>query len=200
MRLIVISNPFEVPNEGKLINQLFRAGLNYFHIRKPESNLQTLKDLLNKIEPCFYNRIALHQFHEIAAEFNIKRLHYPETVRKASSLQTIQNQLADGFILSTSIHDITSLPMVQHFHYIFYGPVFNSISKAGYKSKVSEDFRLDKANLETKVIGLGGVQGTNLTSIKRMGFDGVAVLGTIWTEPNKAVEKFTHLKEQLTSK
>jgi thiamine-phosphate pyrophosphorylase len=66
MELIVISSPFAVADEGPLINNLFRAGLKYFHLRKPESNLQSLRDLLNEIEISFYDRIALHHFHEIA--------------------------------------------------------------------------------------------------------------------------------------
>lgn len=198
MQLIVISNPFAVADEGKLINKLFLAGLKYFHIRKPDSHLQTLKDLLNEIESCFYERIALHQFHEIAGEYGIKRLHYPEAARKACCVNKLQDQLADGFTMSTSIHDTTLLAEVQHFNYVFYGPVFNSLSKAGYQSKVSADFILDKGPCKTKVIALGGVQESNLTSIKRMGFDGVAVLGTIWNEPHKAVEQFNYLQEQLT--
>jgi thiamine-phosphate pyrophosphorylase len=109
----------------------------------------------------------------------------------------MRKQQADGFTLSTSIHDIPSLPRVEHFNYVFYSPVFNSISKPGYNSKVSEDLILDKAGYETKVIALGGVQVSNLPRIKRMGFDGAAVLGTLWNEPHRAVERFNQLKEQL---
>jgi thiamine-phosphate pyrophosphorylase len=197
MELIVISSPFAVADEGPLINNLFRAGLKYFHLRKPESDLQSLRDLLNEIEISFYDRIALHQFHEIANEFGIKRLHYTESARRTFCLKTMRKQQADGFTLSTSIHDIPSLPRVEHFNYVFYSPVFNSISKPGYNSKVSEDLILDKAGYETKVIALGGVQVSNLPRIKRMGFDGAAVLGTLWNEPHKAVELFNQLKEQL---
>jgi thiamine-phosphate pyrophosphorylase len=197
MELIVISNPFVVIEEAKIINKLFRAGLKCFHLRKPESDAQTLRDLLNEIDASFYDRIALHQFHEMAEEFGIKRLHYMELARTKSCLNTMQDQLANGFKLSTSIHDITSLPEVDHFHYVFYSPVFNSISKAGYHSKVSEDFILAREDYKTKVIALGGVQASNLTRIKQMGFDGAAVLGTLWNEPNKAVERFNQLNEQL---
>jgi thiamine-phosphate pyrophosphorylase len=197
MELTVISNPSAVVDEGKLINKLFRLGLKCFHLRKPDSDVQTLTGLLNEIDSCFYDRIVLHQFHEMAEEFGLRRLHYTESARKTSCLKTMRNQLADGFTLSTSIHDITSLTQVECFHYVFYGPVFNSISKAGYQSTVSEDFILDKAGSKTKVIALGGVQASNLTRIKRMGFDGAAVLGTLWNEPLNAVERFNQLNEQL---
>jgi thiamine-phosphate pyrophosphorylase len=205
MELIVISNPFAIADEAKLINTLFRAGLKCFHLRKPENDLPSLKELLRDIETCFHDRIALHQFHEMAGEFGIKRLHYTESLRQRSNLISwahsdlngVRKLIAAGFTLSTSIHDIKKLPEVDHFHYVFYGPVFNSISKAGYQSKLPEDFQLDKEGCKTKVMALGGIQTTNLLQMKKMGFDGAAVLGTIWNEPHHAVERFNQLKEQL---
>lgn len=198
MELIVISNPAAVAHEGKLINNLFQSGLKYFHLRKPDTDIRTLIHLLNEIDSGFYDRIALHQFHEMAEEFGIKRLHFTESARKTSNLKSLQDQLAAGFTLSTSIHNISSLPKVEHFSYIFYGPVFNSISKAGYLSKVPKNFMLEKADCKTKVIALGGVQASNLMKIKEMGFDGIAVLGTLWNEPRHAVEQFSQLKQHLT--
>jgi thiamine-phosphate pyrophosphorylase len=108
-----------------------------------------------------------------------------------------QLQVEKGFILSTSIHDITQLPELKHFDYAFYGPVFDSISKPGYQSKLSADFKLDKTDIKPKVIALGGIQIANLTMNKPMGFDGAAVLGIVWNEPNKAVKHYNQLKETL---
>jgi len=197
MELIVISNPTPVTDEPMLINNLFMAGLKYFHIRKPESDIQSVKRLLNGIAPRFYEMIALHQYHEIAADYGIKRLHYTETMRKASSSEKWQSQLDDGFTLSTSIHDVSLLRDFKSFDYVFYGPVFDSISKPCYQSKLAADFKLDKTNMKPKVIALGGVEISNLTKLQTMGFDGVAVLGTLWTEPNKAVDRYIKLKATL---
>lgn len=199
MELIVISNPAAVADESIIINNLFQAGLKYFHIRKPESDFQTVKELVNGIAPCFYEQIALHQFHEMASDFGIKRLHYTESALKQSGRQQLQLQLDDGLILSTSIHDIKLLSTLEHFEYAFYGPVFNSISKAGYQSKLANDFKLDKPCSKPRVFALGGVELSNLAKVKEMGFDGVAVLGTLWAEPAKAVERFSQLKKQLAA-
>jgi thiamine-phosphate pyrophosphorylase len=198
MELIVISNPVAVADENIIINNLFQAGLKSFHIRKPESDIQSVKELLNGIAPCFYERIALHQFHEMANDFGIHRLHYTESARIQSSPQQWKLQVEKGFILSTSIHDTTLLPELNHFEYAFYGPVFDSISKPGYQSKLSADFKLDKTNRsKPKVIALGGVELSNLLNIKQMGFDGAAVLGTLWNESDKALKRFHQLKENL---
>lgn len=197
MELIVISNPVPIADESMLINNMFMAGLQYFHIRKPESDVKTVRKLINGIAPHFYDRIALHQFHEIAADYGIKRMHYTEKAREASGKEQGQSRLNDGFMLSTSIHDLSILPKLTFFDYIFFGPVFNSISKPGYQSKLTADFKLDKTDVKPQVIALGGVELSNLTRLKTMEFDGAAVLGTLWNDPNKAVECFIQLKENL---
>lgn len=197
MELIVISNPVAVADECIIINTLFRAGLKYFHIRKPEGDFQTLKKLLDGIAPRFYERIALHQFHEMAGDYGIKRLHYTERTREASSPELLKKRQAEGFILSTSIHDISLLPGLELFEYVFYGPVFSSISKPGYQSKVSVDFKWNKSHSKPNVIALGGVEAPNLTTVKTMGFDGAAVLGALWVEPEKAIGRYHQLKEHL---
>lgn len=198
MELIVISNPTAVDDESTIINNLFQAGLKYFHVRKRDSDINMVRQLLNGIAPQFHARISLHQFHEIANEFGIQRLHYTEQARMRSNAQKWQMQAKEGFTLSTSVHDITTLHTLAHFDYAFYGPVFNSISKPGYKSTLPADFKLDRSNIKTKVIALGGVDGSNLTKVRAMGFDGAAILGTIWNDPDKAISHFNKLKESLT--
>ncbi|WP_183574375.1 thiamine phosphate synthase [Mucilaginibacter sp. X5P1] len=197
MELIVISNPRPVADESIIVNNLFQSGLKYFHIRKPKSDIQTVRELINGIAPRYYDRISLHQFHEIAQEYGIKRLHYTESARVGSNQQQLQSKVDDGFILSTSIHDISILQALTCFDYVFYGPVFNSISKPAYQSKLPADFKLDKINIKTRVMALGGVEACNLTRIKNMGFDGAAVLGILWIEPHKAQERFHQLKESM---
>jgi len=200
MELIVISNPAPVIDEPMLINNLFMADLQCFHIRKPESDVQTIRELINGIAPRFYNRIALHQFHEIAADYGIKRLHYTERAREASSAEKWQSQLDDGFTLSTSIHNVSLLQDLTPFDYVFYGPVFDSISKPGYHSKLAADFKLHKTYMKPKVIALGGVELSNLTKLNMMGFDGAAVLGTLWNEPSNAVERLIQLQHEYNDR
>ena len=198
MELIVISNPTTVTDEHNIINNLFQAGLKYFHIRKPESDIQTIRKLIEDIAPQFYDRISLHQFHEIAPDYGIKRLHYTEDARERSSNEKRALQKASGYTLSTSVHDMALLPSLSDFDYTFYGPVFNSISKPDYNSTLPDGFKTDKYTIKTKLIALGGIDASNLIKAKIMGFDGAAVLGTIWTEPASALISFGQLNEIYT--
>ena len=197
MELIVISSPDILADESAFINNLFIAGLKCFHIRKPNSNIHAHRQLIEGIMPQFYNRISLHQFHETAADYGIKRLHYTERDREAASDKNIAELKTQGYILSTSVHDKALLPLLSAFDYAFYGPVFNSISKPEYQSTFPVNFKLDRTNIRLKVIALGGIDISNLQKVKTMDFDGVAVLGTLWNQPDKAIECFNQLKENL---
>ncbi len=193
MALLVISAPGEIAHEAPLINELFLSGLQILHLRKPGYDEAKLKSLLNHIDQQYYNRIALHQHHEIAAEFGMHRLHYTETARNQSGEKQWLQKVEKGYLLSTSIHDITLLPALKWFDYVFFGPVFNSISKPGYESKLPAGFKVEKIGDKPRVIALGGVEVNNLNKVRVMNFDGAAVLGTIWNEPKNAVKKFNEL-------
>lgn len=196
MKLIVISNPDTIVDESIIINRLFQSGLKYFHIRKPNHKATQISKLIQAIHPRYYNCLSLHQHHQLAKEFGIKRLHYTEQMRLESDIQKWRAQIDVGYSLSTSIHSLALLPSFNLFSYVFYGPVFNSISKPGYKSNLPADFKLNKDNnTKPDVYALGGVDSSRLEKLKMMNFDGAAVLGNIWNKPDEAITNFKQLKE-----
>lgn len=193
--LIVITHPDMLPGEAGIINQLFTHGLMRLHVRKPEADEAGLGALLEGIDPQFRGRIALHQHHGLAAAFGITGLHFTESARAAHSQEALKMLKKNGFVISTSLHDPADLAQLSHcFDYTFLGPVFDSISKEGYRSKLPAGFKLDKYGFPKKVIALGGVHAENLKSVSDMGFDGAAVLGSIWQNPENAVARFEDLK------
>ena len=198
MDLLVITDTNVVDNEAWLINNLFDAGLQRLHLRKPYWNSSQFIDLLSGIKPFYYPFIALHQHHYLAEQFGINRLHYPESQRINTDAEIIRLQKKDGYLLSTSVHDLNSLPSLEIYEYVFLSPVFDSISKKGYLTNLPADLKLTKSYKKPRVIALGGVELSNLGKLKIMGFDGAAVLGTLWNEPDKALERFLHLKEHLS--
>lgn len=197
MQLIVISNPETIPNEAGIINLLFEAGLTRLHLRKPDYSEQQMAALLKQIDEQYYHHIALHQYHEIAQDFGIKRLHYPERDRLNTSIRKLSTQNKQGYLLSTSIHNLAALPSLKWFDNAFLSPVFNSISKPGYMTNLTESFYLDKKGNNLNIIALSGIKISNINKIKAMNFDGAAVLGTIWNEPEMAVSNFKNLKQEL---
>jgi len=192
--LIVISHPSFLPNEAAIIQQLFDEGLQCFHLRKPQANEEDMRQLLNAIPAEYHQRIALHAFHHLANEYDIKRLHYTEDARKARTGHSSKDglsSLSKEYILSTSVHSLQTLQSLStDFSYAFFGPVFNSISKQNYRGIAHDGFYIENDQKAVPVVALGGINAENIHQVKAMNFDGAAVLGTIWEEPENAVETF----------
>ncbi|WP_207429789.1 thiamine phosphate synthase [Pedobacter sp. SYSU D00535] len=200
MKLIAITLPDFFDGEADLIQALFEAGLQRLHIRKPESDEAAFRALLNAIPKAFCSRISIHQHHSIAKEYGIKSLHFGESQRKRLKLQDFAWLRDLRYTLSTSVHEVKDLKNLQTiFDYAFFSPVFDSISKPGYKGRTAAGFSLQESDKVLEVIGLGGIHAENILQLKEMNFDGAAVLGSLWTEPEKAVETFQILKAKLQS-
>jgi thiamine-phosphate pyrophosphorylase len=193
---IVISNPSTIPDEAALINALFNEGLEVFHLRKPGAEIDELRQLMGEVKPCYYTQIALHQHHQIAKEFSIQRLHFTEARRQEVREETLQALQQAECVLSTSIHQAeTYTTLSKRFAYTFFGPVFNSISKVGYRSNFNKEFVFPAKEKQAKVIALGGIDAGNIRSTIQMGFDGAAVLGAVWQSPKESIQQFKIIQQ-----
>lgn len=198
MELIVISQPNFFKGEAQLINSLFDMGMQRFHLRKATEDRPAYEQLLADIDARYRDRIALHQFHELAPKFDIQRLHFKELERMESK----QSPFVDNqhLTLSTSIHSTNKTTDLQYFKYTFLGPIFQSISKVNYPGTFPLDFQL-KPFGGTKVIALGGITASKIQLLQQMNFDGAAVLGAIWNAPELALKNFKALQKacQITT-
>ena len=194
--LIVVSNHLVIPNEARLINALFAEGLEVFHLRKPGATVDEVSRLLEEISPSNQSKISLHQHHSIANDFKIARLHFTEMKRQETDEGNLIQLKKSNFILSTSIHQTEEYKNLSScFSYTFFGPVFNSISKEGYASTLTEEFKFPVKENRPKVIALGGIDATNMQTAMKMKFDGVAVLGAIWQKPEESIQKFKAIQQ-----
>ena len=199
MKLIVVSSPDQVNDEASIVNELFELGLECFHIRKPADTEEQVRKMIAGIEPDYYPCLSLHQHHSLAEEFGIKRLHYTENERSKLNNNTLEGLISKGFILSTSIHDLSLLASLNEYQYVFFGPVYNSISKQGYKSVLPPGFKLNNWESSPLIIGIGGIEAKHIDSIKKMNFDGAAILGSIWKNDGQALENFKIIQQCIRS-
>ncbi|WPV02037.1 thiamine phosphate synthase [Mucilaginibacter sp. cycad4] len=195
MELVVISDPGTVANEAQIINRLFDAGLRRFHLRKPDWDIGRCTELLAQVNQSHHHAIASHQHHQLAKTFGMKYLHYTEKGRTKADKLKLSSQAHNDYTLSTSIHQLSDLSSLTVFDYVFYSPVFDSISKPGYHGTLPGGFCLDKNIPGPKVIALGGINESNLHQVNDMNFDGAAVLGAIWNHPQQAVSNFVKIKK-----
>jgi thiamine-phosphate pyrophosphorylase len=83
----------------------------------------------------------------------------------------------------------------------FLSPVFDSISKFGYKAKynsqeLKEGIATWKKNHSQKLFALGGVAAENIAELESLGFDGAALLGTVWHNPDPVAALLEILNRQ----
>jgi thiamine-phosphate pyrophosphorylase len=196
--LVVISGPAMLAGEAVLIQQLFEEGLEYFHLRKPDADEQAVRALIEAIPAVYHDRIVMHGYFHLMSAYNLRRWHFREEHRVATAVETLAQEKDKGYILSTSVHDLTTLHQLPPlFAYTFFSPVFDSISKQGYKGVADDKFYLSQEYKSVPVIALGGIDAGNIKKAVEMNFDGAAVLGTIWNEPAKAIENFKLLQKEI---
>jgi thiamine-phosphate pyrophosphorylase len=159
-----------------------------FHVHKPLFSGEEIQNYIHQIPSQYHHKITLHSNH-------------------------------------LKFHSLKELEVCKEkFDYAFLSPIFDSISKAGYKSTFNLDevksflqkrkkyfnqchaersrsiLLNDKKDFSAALemtdrralIALGGIDENKIEIACELGFEGVAVLGALWTNKNP-VEKFKQL-------
>ncbi len=190
MKLIVISPEAEDAREPTVVAQLFAAGLNHYHLRKPAWGRSALATFLRAVPAEFHPRFVLHSHHELAAYFRVGGLHFCDADGPPSPL-----------LRSRAAHDLRTLRIAANaYDRILFSPVFASISKPGYEPdpRIAPDElkAILAGSRRSEVIALGGVDRSRLPICHDIGFDGVAVLGAIWQSADP-LQAFNELQQAL---
>jgi thiamine-phosphate pyrophosphorylase len=194
VKLIVISPEAEDAREHAVLAQLFAAGLTSYHLRKPAWSRDQLATWLRSLPVEFHPRIVVHSHHELAAEFTLGGLHERDEPKAKS------NPIGYSW-RSRAVHDLAVLRVfLGAYDRLLVSPVFPSFSKPGYGSSgiLSESYLRAVLALprRAEVIALGGIDASRIAACRELGFDGVAVLGTVWQAADP-VRAFTELQNAL---
>jgi len=176
MKRIVITMPEFIPNEAKYIEQLFDAGIDLLHFRKPGSSIEACERLTQEINPKWYSKIVIHDHFELCEKYHLHGIH----------LNRRNHEIPEEFqgSVSRSCHSLEEIiDNKDKFDYVFLSPIFDSISKQGYQHAFS-DKTLSKAAqegiIDEKVVALGGITDERIPQLKAWNFGGAAFLGYIW--------------------
>lgn len=188
-KLIVISHPEILPNEPELLETALDAGTHYVHLRKPNADAQAIANLLSRLPAQYLPQIVLHDALHLATEYAVGGIHLNSRHPDAPAMWQGR--------VSRSCHTIEEIAAHKsNCHYQFLSPVYNSISKSGYRSSFTTEQLLDARNkriIDDSVVALGGITPDNVTSALSLGFGGVALLGCLWCNPNEE-----HIKQTIT--
>ena len=183
--IAVLTLPGTFSGEADSLENLLEAGVERLHLRKPGMGFAELEQLVARLAPRWASRLVLHYQPQLALRYGIPQVHGPLSMGGGVGLKQ-----------STSVHswaEFAALP--DGLAYAFISPLFDSISKRGYLAETGL-LTLPEV-LPCRPVGLGGVSAENIGEMVRSGWTGAAVLGWIWEEPGRAVERFLELKKVI---
>ena len=193
--LLLISPEQDLKDEIEVLVELFNLGLTTYHLRKPEWPAEKTQQWISLLPKEFYSRVVLHNHFELAKKFELKGIHLSEKNKPEAGY------LSKYKITSASFHTLEDLRANAFpYEYVFLSPIFNSISKAEYKSNfdlgllagVLNAIKLQNTSAP-KIFGLGGINSQNILALKSAGFSGAALLGSVWQSENP-VKAFSEIR------
>lgn len=176
MKIIAITTPKVIDEDAYIIKSLLDRGVDIVHLRKPESSIGDCRRLLSSLEAEYRARIVIHDYPELYYEFSLRGIHIN---RNVVALPSGYNGLK-----SRSCHSLEEVVRYKsEYDYLLLSPIFDSISKVGYRSTFNEDV-LQRAStsgiIDSKVIALGGVTLDKISYLKGLNFGGGAMVGAIY--------------------
>ncbi|QKZ14753.1 thiamine phosphate synthase [Spirosoma sp. KUDC1026] len=182
-RLIGITDDSALSRDGQQLDTLLANGLDYLYWRNLSDEMP-----LPPVATVYQDRclVAASSPESVRSPF---RWHLKEKDRQRLFA-------VDGLVsekpFSTSIHHLSEwLDMAGRVEMVFYSPLLPSISKPGYGPAVSlktvacqvAAMREQHPNLPL-LIGLGGITAQTVAQVQQAGFDGAALMGTLWKVPD----------------
>lgn len=171
MKQILITQDFFYDDEANQINDFLDFDENIFriHIRKPQAKKDDYANLLKKIKKENLSKITIHDYFDLANDF----------VGIGINLNQRNNFVPNGFcgFVSQSCHSLKELEFSKkNTNYQFLSPIFDSISKKGYKSNFDLIELKNNIFVDKNTIALGGVNAQNVAILTEIGFGGFATL------------------------
>lgn len=169
--IVAFSAPGPIENEAERIAGLLDNGVaDMVHIRKPTWPADITARLIGNIPARLHPMLKIHDHFQLLERFNLAGVHL-------NSRNPVAPAMARS--VSASFHDVEQLELSKHYDYVTLSPIFDSISKQGYRSAFSLR-ELMPAIRDKKVVALGGVTPDKFPSLREAGFFGAAMLGHFW--------------------
>lgn len=170
MRRIAITPEEISPIEHRMIATILDAGWDGVHLRHPDASIVDMRRLITDIPQKYYRKLRLHGHFELLNEFNLGGIHLN---RRCPDAPRLYNGAR-----SRSCHSLEELTLYPDCDYLTLSPIFDSISKQGYRKAFSdEELTMIPPG---RIIALGGITPKQIAGLKRYPFAGYAVLGFLF--------------------
>ena len=173
MLLVAITPEITLPDEPRRIAMLLDAGFDAIHIRKPGISDDDMRRYVEKLPPRLLPGITLGDCLHLAQEYDAGGVHLNS--RCPSAPESFKGRV------SRSCHCREEVMEAAAMSYVFLSPIFDSISKQGYKAAFPlQQLRMIALEAPVAVVGLGGVTARNMPLLREAGLSGAAFLGYLF--------------------
>lgn len=173
---IAVTPPLPRDDEAARAEAVLRSGWDFVHLRFPDATTRAMRDVIEGISQRFHHRLVLHGHFDLVKDFNLGALHLNS--RCPAPPANYSGSLSRS---CHSVRDVEQAAAEGCYRYVTLSPVLESVSKAGYGPSLSrEEFRRAIAAAGSMpVVALGGVTPEAVPALRKFGFGGIAVLGSL---------------------
>jgi len=173
MQTILISPETRAKYETETYTALLNEGLDVIHIRKPFFTMEEMQNFLSDLPEYVLKYCMIHSHHQLIKNYALKGIHFTSNAKFECK--------AYPFQVSRSCHSVDEVELYSGTHdYVFLSPIFDSISKPKYTRRFAEH-TLKQINKDYhNIIALGGIEANKIGVVKSLGFNGYALLGSLW--------------------
>lgn len=172
---IAITLPEPPEDESRRVTRLLDSGrFDIVHLRHPAASRREMFAIIEEIPGRLHRRLRLHGHFDLAAEFNLGGLHLNGRCPEPPAFYSGP--------LSRSCHSVDEVLAARGFDYVTLSPIFDSVSKTGYRAAFTSTDLSRLAGGIPRVIALGGVTPEKIVDLDRRIFGGYAMLGAVGWE------------------
>jgi thiamine-phosphate pyrophosphorylase len=183
----VISTPDIYPDEHEILERLFASGLSRFHLRKSRFSWRELREWVEAVPDELRSKIVVHAQPGLAREYALGGLHL-------RAGQRAPVEWPAEIPLSYACSNFEDLADARSPAYATIGPVFatenhRSRDRDSSPQRTPEEYAeiltaWKKRPDACPLLALGGITSDNIHHVRTLGFDGFAVVGSVWDADN----------------
>ena len=186
--IYTIIDPQETDDIFNLCSRIAKTELNIIQYRDKKNDFETMLNIASKLKNICdkYNKIfIINDYPKLAKKINADGVHVGEN---DTSINICRNILSSNQIVGTSNNNISEIKksIKKNVDYIAIGKIFPT-STMGKKDRnvVGIDI-LKQAKEITKIpiVGIGGINKTNVESVKNTGADAICIVSAITKAKN----------------
>lgn len=184
MNFIVQTLQYEIFKEAQKINELFEAGMEVLHIKKPLHTYSQMASLLNGIDGSFHKRIVVHSHFSLLRKYSLKGIHVDSKDLSGFFYHQYLKCLKSKYniSLSTTISKINSEIVTDDLvDYSFFGPIYTKYSEEMIMENVNlKEIKASLSSVSKDIYAQGCFTIENVQAVRASNFKGVVFQSMLW--------------------